>query len=1003
MGLLLMMAILAVDGHPKLYKTPSDVERAKINVKRFEWANHYFAEVRKGADKWAAMSDDQLCSLVPSVGSVFAYGFAGCPVCGANWPWWGEGVASLDKPGQATCPKCKRTFPDADHPDSGQGWHDPKSGKTFYFVGCYNSFVAQQITLVALSELSTAYSITGDNKYSHAAAVLYDKLAEIYPTSIVGSIDYPMQGNHGRLERPQYQVARVLVLLADYLDLLYNSSDFTAPSAYGKGSVREHIETHVMADGGKYCFDRAMNGHCGLNNGGADYVRGALAAGIILDKKGWIDCAVTGPYCISNFLDNCLDRDGQYYESSVGYSEHCIYIYIDIAEMLYNLCTTEHPQGINLYKHPKLQKALFDAQIDINVFGHIPRFGDWKPDTAVVKSDSHSLTSHYALSEFLLARAGENASRDYWTTARRFIYEGKTEKAQSDIFADYIQHWRLWHADPVSQPKNEVEYKPRDILGGRGIGTLRSGLGAKGTGVLLRYGPSLNHGHRDDLNVNIFGLGRELTYDLGYVLGSSHTQVGWSNVTASHNLVVVNEKNQMLAPGGGGSPHFYVDRAPVRAVEASSESSYASEAVKTYRRTMTLVDTGSGSYIIDIFRVEGGVKHDLMWHFSGKLDQITGAELGSMQEQGSLAGPDIDWGRKVGPAGYLIGCADKGDYWNPPPENGYGFLHNIQQSISVEPECCATWTLDSSNGSSVSLRLLPEPETELVTAHAPGITPDYPPADYAILRRSGTDLASNFVSIVESVEGASSVVSARRLQCGVAGIVGVEIKTLTSTDYILSSLEPKPVEFHTSDGKQISFNGQFGFIRVANGKVKRSALVGGTEMEIGNFRLTSDKAMHEGKITSVDFEHAKVTLALEGSIPDLIQKGERIVYFSREGYSHNSPYRVKSIDGNVVSLDGDLVLARGYIGNAKPTAPDAIANVVPLPRATVVRGKQSGYFRGKLIRNNRTGAASNITDVDNDQRTVHVADSSKFTAGDSFTIFDLQAGDSYCIPAISVK
>lgn len=1009
---------MASSGHPKLYITPPDVARAKLNIERFEWAKQVFLKIRKGADGWTAMSNEQLRGLVPPLGSVFAYGLAGCPVCGANWPWWGKGVASLDKPGQATCPKCMKIFPDSDHPDSGEGWHDPKSGKTYYFVGCYNAFIAQQITLSALYELSTAYAITGEGKYSHAAAVLFDKLAELYPTSVVGSIDYPMQGNHGRLERPQYQVARVLVLLADYLDQLYDSPDFTAPSTYGKGAVREHIETNVIADGGKYCFDNAMSGHCGLNNGGADYVRGALAAGIILDKKEWIDCAITGPYCINNFLDNCLDREGQYYESSVGYSEHCLILYVDMAEMLYNLRTAEYPQGINLYNHPKLQKALFDAQIDISVFGHIPRYGDWTPDTDIIVSDS---IHYYAFPEFLLARIDDHANRNYWAAARHFTDESDAEKAQTDIIAEYIQHWRLWHIDPVAQPKSKAEYKPRAILGGRGIGILRSGSGAKGQGALLRYGTAHNHAHLDDLNVNIFGLGRELTYDLGYVLGSAHTQVGWSNVTASHNLVVVNEKNQMLVPGGGGSPYFYIDRAPVRAVEASSEASYASEDVRTYRRTMAIVDVPGGSYIVDIFRVEGGTQHDLMWHFTGKLDQVTGVELDPVQEQGSLAGLDIDWGRKVGPAGYLIGCADKGDYWNPPPNNGYGFLHNIRRSKSIEPECHATWQLDPD--SAVSLRLLPELGTELITAHAPGITPDFPPADYAILRRSGTALKSAFVSIVEPSEGAHPVVSARRLECAVEGTVGIEIKTTTSTDYILSSLAPEPVEFYTSDGKQISFNGRFGFIRVANGKVERGTLVGGTELKMGDYRLASEKAMYEGRIASVDYENAKVTLLPEGPLPNpphtgegisreshigegisrVSDTGEGIVYFSREGYSHSSPYRVASVDGNVISLDGDLVLARGHIGNAKPAAPDAIANVVPLPRAIVVRGKPSGYFRGKLIRNDLTHAVSNIIDVDNDQRTVHVTDPGKFAAGDSFTIFDLQAGDSYCIPAIVEK
>lgn len=1019
--LILMLAILAPGGHPKLYETPQDVVRAKGNVQRFGWAANYYAGVRKGADKWAGMSDTQLRDLVPPPGSIFAYGFSGCPACNAGWSSWGAGgIADIEKPGVVTCPKCKKTFPDADHPDSGKGWHDPKNGKTYYFIGVYNAHVAQEITLHALQWLSIAYAISGDRKYSHAAAVLFDRLADTYPTATVGSFDYPMQGNHGRLERPQYQVARVLVHLADNLDLLSDSPDFAAPSASGKGSVREHVENDIIRDGGKYCYDQAMDGHMGLTNGEADYVRGSLAAGLMLDDKQLIGCAVTEPCRLQNFLDNCLDRDGQYYETSVGYSDHCLGLYVDMAEMLYNMRTAEYPNGIDLYKHPKLQKALFAAQIDINCFGHTPRFGDWGPDTGVITSDSRYSVYPYAFSEFLTARAADEPARDYWAAARDFICDGDVESRRSSKDIGEWENWLFWHAEPAAKPKTDIKFEPHALLGGRGVVTLRSGEGAKGRAALLRYGPSMNHGHLDDLNVNLFGLGRELTYDLGYALGSAHVQVGWAKTTASHNLVVVNEKEQMAAPRGGGSAYYYVDQKPVRATEASSEASYASEGVKTYRRTMVMVDVPGGSYLVDIFRVAGGNRHDLMWHFIGKLDGVTGAEMGPVQAKGSLAGPEYDWGQRVGPSGYLDGCADKGDYWNPPPGNGYGFLYNVRHSASLDPECVtAGWAVGEPKEGTVSLRLLPEPGTELVTAHAPGISPTAPQADYAILRRKGADLTSAFVSVVEASDSGGAVRSARRLGPIKSGSldaacqqVAVEIKTSAGTDYILSSVKPKRATFLTSNGDAIEFDGQFGFLRVVDGRVARGVIVGGTLLRFGaiqqpsasnpefgelqpSYTLQSSRTAYEASVAAVDYEHAKLTLDCE------VAQG--IAYISRNAYSHSSPYRVKAVEGRVVTLDGDLVLGRGQIGKDKPSAPDVIANVVPLPAARLVTWKESGYFRGKLIRNDRTGETSTIITVDPDLVTVHVKDPAKFAAGDTFTIYDTQPGDTLRVPVIAAK
>lgn len=999
--LMLLAGVLAAAAdHPKVYETPADVARAKLNAARFRWAADFVAGQRARADAWAKMSDEQLRATVPPIGSVFAYGFPGCPACGAGWPTWGSGMASFDNPGHVTCPSCKRTFPDANYPDSGTGWRDPKTGKTYYLVGCYNAWAAGEITLRGLRALATSYAVTRDPKYAHAAAVLFDALADLYPTSTVGSIDYPDgAANSGRLERPQYQVARVLVYLVDYLDLFYDSPEFAAPSASGKGSIREHVEQDIIRNGGKYCYDMAVSGRMGLTNGQADYVRGALAAGIMLDEMPWIDCALNGPYSIYNFLDNCLDRDGQYYETSLGYSEHALLLYNDIAQMLANLRTPEHPNGINLYDHAKLRKAFFASFFDLDCFGHMPRFGDWGPDIEALKSYTAFIHTPYVFTECGY-RYSTGDARSYWAAARDFVCGGDVEARRA---ASTWKNWLVFNAEPVTKRTASVDFEPHAVLGGRGIVTLRSGEGLSGRAALLRYGPSLNHGHLDDLNLNYFALGRELTYDLGYALGSADVQVGWARATASHNLVVVNERNQMLEPGGGGSAYFYVDRGPVRATEASSEASYSSEGVKTYRRTLASIDAVGGSYLVDIFRVAGGAKHDLMWHFFGKLGGVAGATLGPVQEKGSLAGPDYDWGKRIGPSGYIIGRGNQREYWNPPPGNGYGFLVDVRRATDLQPECKLTWNVSPDAKSKVFLTLLPDADCELVTAHAPGINPTTPGADYAILRRKGADLASVFVSVVEPSESSPVVLSTRRLKCNADGVVGIEIKTANSTDYVFSAISPKPAVFDTAAGK-LKFDGRFGFVRVRDGSIARAVLVGGTVLG----PVSSPSAEMTGKIVAVDHKQVKLTLDKAvgvdqsgvGFRPDA---PDALIYLSRAGYSHSSPYRVISVDGNVVSLDGDLAIGRGVIGDAKQSAPDAIMNVTPLPRAIVVSRKVSGYYRGKRIVNDHTGAASTIIDVDADQRTIHVADPSKFAAGDSFTIYDVQPGDTFTIPSVVEK
>ncbi len=1000
-SLIAFATILASAAHPHLYHTPDDIERARLNVQRFGWAKDYFAEIRQSADKWAAKPEEQLRALVPPPGSRFAYGFSGCPECGANWPWWGQGgVASFDSPGKATCPSCKRIFPDADHPDNGDGWKSPKDAKTYYFIGCYNSFAAQQVTMVILHDLALAYAITGEGRYSRAAAVVFDALADTYPTTTEGSADYPSNPNYGRLERPQYQVARVLVHLADYLDLLYESPEFAAPSRSGKGSVREHIEESIIRDGGKFNYDQAVKGYAGLTNGQADYVRGALAAGLMLGVKEWVDCGVTGPYRLESFLDNCLDRDGHYYETSVGYTEHALYLYVDMAEMLYHMRTPEYPDGIDFYEHPRFQQALVQAGIDWNVFGHYPRFGDWAPDCSVVRSDDRFSFSPYVHSEVLVARSKNDEDRRRWASARDWICEGDVESRRAGKLLGTWREWFLFNAEPVEAGAAE-QRKPRSVLGGKGVAVLRSGRGSTGRAVLMRYGPSNNHGHWDDLNINFYALGRELTNDLGYSLGSAHVQTGWSRQTASHNCVVVNEHSQLRSPGGGGSACFHVDAAPVRAFEASSEASYGSEGVGDYRRTVALVDLPGGrSYLLDVFRVAGGKQHDLMWHFLGELTKVDGAELGPVQN-GSLAGPNIEWESKVGAAGDLVGCGDKPPYWNAPPGNGYGFLYGVRHGGSIAGEVRATWTIDSTEGEMLRVHLAPESGTELATAKAPGILPEIVKPDYAILRRRGDSLASAFVSVLEPYRGDPSITSVSRLESTSDGAVGVRIESAAGTDYVLSLTNPGPVTFRTTSGESIAFDGQFGFMRIRDGKLVRGVLVGGKRLEYGSIALTSPAAGFTATVTSIDW--GKRAIRLDCQAP--ADAAGQLVYVSGRGYTHNSPYEVESVQegGQVMVLGADLVLGRGHVGDKKPAGADAIANIVPLPRANMPSGRASGYYNGKLIVNDRTGGSTTITDVERDQYAVHVKDTSIFRTGDDFTIYDVRVGDRVWMPAVIVR
>ena len=335
--------------HPTVDLTRDDIQLAKTNIARFAWARETADSIQRQADAWLAKTDDWFLTNVPAAGASFAYGFTGCPICGASWGTWGGAQASFDRPGHVTCAK-GHTLPDAEHPDPGPGYVG-KDKRIHYFVGSYNAWAVETLTFKAADNLAYAYTLTGDERYAAKASLILDALAAIYPSCDKGSWDYPSHPPSGRFNRPWYQVARVLVHYVDQYDQVFASPSLDAPSVKPGLTRRQNIETNLLKNGGAYCFAESQSG--GLNNGEADYLRGALAVGVCLELPEYIRWAVDGPFGIYSMLENNLDRDGQYFETSTLYASHSRGLYLTFADPLLNYRGSAYPQGVNLYQHPK--------------------------------------------------------------------------------------------------------------------------------------------------------------------------------------------------------------------------------------------------------------------------------------------------------------------------------------------------------------------------------------------------------------------------------------------------------------------------------------------------------------------------------------------------------------------------------------------------------------------------------------------------------------------------
>jgi hypothetical protein len=149
--------------HPTVYMTPEDVLRARANIEQHDWARSLADSIIANADTVVDTTPEWIRENCPDKGAAFAYGFTGCPICGAGWGTWGGANCSFDRPGTVRCAG-GHVLPDEAHPDDGTGYKAP-DGRIHYFIGSYNSWVVETYQKWA-DWLSFAYTITGEEKYA---------------------------------------------------------------------------------------------------------------------------------------------------------------------------------------------------------------------------------------------------------------------------------------------------------------------------------------------------------------------------------------------------------------------------------------------------------------------------------------------------------------------------------------------------------------------------------------------------------------------------------------------------------------------------------------------------------------------------------------------------------------------------------------------------------------------------------------------------------------------
>lgn len=990
------MSRAAAESAPVFRIGAPEIARAREAIAHRAWAKATWQQVKQGADAWAAHPDQAIRALIPPKGAVFAFGAAGSPdgstgSVGATTlhvTWDASGTLPAN-PGTVQDAQ-GRSYPNERYPDPGPGYRDP-SGKIYYLKGRYHSEIVDRLCYSALPDLAMAWALTGDRRYAHTGALVLDALAAIYPTT-TGHADYP--GSHpesGRLGQDYYYVGESLAGMCLAYSLLSGSGELDQPSVEPGMTRRDNIIRNMLENGARYCHHESEgHGYVGpdLSNGMANYHRGTLAVGVTLGRPDYVKWVLEGPFGLQSMFDNTLDRDGLYCETAVNYVNHALDIWIELAEDLRHL----QPPQRNLFADRRFQKAMWFPNRKVTLSGHTPPFGDTPPSIErVIPTDSPFDMRDWRLLEHALASVPE-ADIPRFEAALRTVTGGQVNQARAAA-SPVESRWMLFFARPLEDGPPPT---PVDVPGvhsaffdSKGISILRAGRGSSARSVLMFYGPTLNHGHPDELALNLADHGYEWSYDLGkWGLGSKHTMSAWATRTAAHNVVVVDERDQ-AGPASGGTLEAFDDFGPVRVMRASSPC-YAGIGVTRYRRTVAMVDTSpETSYYLDVFDVEGGRLHDLFWHSQGEVAAAS-VEL-APPVPGSLASPAIDYGHHIGQDGDIVGEAREG--WAGEPPNGYGFIVDNQHGQASRP-FTVEWHTSASEKSGPSFRTLHIPvqgTLEVSIGHAPGLYPAHPPAGVVRVRRIATGSTSCFVALHEAYDASPQIQAASAtLNRGVL-TVHVQLRSgHTDTFSMTRHGEPAP---HADPSRE-----RIWITRDDGQRTTRYLVRGPASRATGAVQTYTQ----QGAVAAVDHDNCTVTVrGLKRTPP-----AGSLITIGSERCHKRSVYRVTGArrEGRdtLVTVDaGSLIAGRGTVGSDPPDA-STIPNITPLPWARRLRGPSyTGLLTGKMLRRIGSETATTVRGVDGrTAQGIAVALSEGFRTGDRFVILDMQRGDTVSVESV---
>ena len=839
-----------------LFYTSDQIERARRRVESHDWAKQFRDARLRWIDRRGIleMPDE---AIRAGISEQVNFPLPRCPVDRRKrswrihfWEW------SHEIPGHVRCKICGNVFPGPEHQPVGEievvgpaggtvryrYWEDDE-GMRYFFENMLLNYTQYQVVRVA-DPLAMAYVFTGEAAYAEKAAVILDRLSEVYK-------NYPVHGlgraylhadrkgfyeNHfyrdppfpfvsarmGNFHASPFSDANNAFRLAQVYDLISDSGAIEKLSEAEGRDVRAAIERDLLYEAIRHTLEVPH----GSTNYDGGRINGLALVGRVLDEP---DFLAVGYGLYRTLIDNCYNYDGYWHEDALNYFNMITSGTLRVPDVI------SGPGGIDVYGEMPFLERVYTAPL-----------GLFMPDgRTFMANDTWALSTGFARVSSQIASMGK------FVEAADEI-SGKSRIPVADV--EYALFRRTSESDRRVTEEDLLALVPSNyLLPGAGDVILGVGRTSKAIRATLCYGPWGGHHHYDTLAMGLDMFGQELLSDIGY----THTRYReWATTVGSHNTVVVDGQEQTR---DSGRLLCYRPASATHAGVVCAEAAGAFKNSAVYRRTMLLIPTGPESgYVVDLFEVEGGDVHDYLLHGSADFDQTLSTDVKLQPAENEMI---------------LDGDGTGGAH--------YGYFHGTRGTdtsgnfkVRFEGE-----------GTLVDVRFLGVHEGRLLVSAAPSIRrtqEDDGKLDDFWLRTvclRHLSESSLFVSVIEAHSGAGFVRDAELVARDGSGVV---MRVQERDRVRIIAIDPAGAGMTTTlpDGRRLELKGRAGVMTESSGNVNLD-VIDGSLLRVGQ-AATQRIRDHEGTVTGVagdiSGEPGRSELVLDVALPGDGSLDGKVVY-----------------------------------------------------------------------------------------------------------------------------